>query len=585
MASEPLFLALPESCLLAVMECCADDQHSLLSAARAHSRLHQAAVQVLHSIHAVMTQQQERDSVLQYMGKHGHHVHDMILEGEEHVVFFDQLPAKMQLNSLQLAGLCLSFRAVLDAVRVTALKQLRLCDCKLLNARALAAALPELPASLEHLSISRVAASGDQWVGVSTAVLAKLQQLTYLELAETGVAGSVEGGPVLQPLQALAQLADLRLGALEIRIVPASMLSDMQGLTRLELSGFEQVEPGILAGKTQLQHLAMTACHLSGGPAEEAQLLSHLQHMQQLTLLDLECSLHAEPAASEQDEMQLGPPAAAYSALTASSKLQFLDISSCSLTARAWQHVFPAGRQLQHLQELNISGVKVLAPSCDLLPAPEGSRLVSCCRSLQYLDMMQLQCSKELLAALQGLRGLEVLWVGCGDQAEEGLLLQLTQLKQLQQLCYHGPIFGGVHGVAITHEVSIHTSRYLTCLPARRASGTGATALHVDSSSHSNLFGALSAYMWIHCPAWSRNYGTHSSVVVASWPAACQVMLTQLKLCQDGCCDIFRPLRRSPCGSKCCKSTSTTVTLKWLSRRLQHWRSGGELAAVALAGG
>jgi hypothetical protein len=467
MDSEPLLLALPDSCLLAVMECCSNDQHSLLSAARAHSRLHQAAVQVLHSIHAVMTQQHERESLLLYMGKHGHHVHEMILEGAEQTVFFDQLPAKLRLNSLQLEGLCLGFRAVLDAVRITALKQLRLCDCKLLNASSVAAALPELPAGLEHLSISKITASGNQWVGVSTAVLAKLQQLTYLELAETGVTCPSKLGPGLQPLQALTRLVDLRLGALVPGdgTVPASMLSETQHLTRLELSGFEQMEPGVLAGRTQLQHLVMTACFLRDGPAEEAQLLSHLQHMQQLTYLDLENSLNAEPAGSEEEE-HLGPPAAAYSALTASSKLQFLDISSCSLTAHAWQHVFPAGRQLPHLQELDISGVKVLTQNCNLPPAPEGTRLVSCCPGLQHLDMTQLQCSKELLAALQGLGGLELLRVGCGDQTEEGLLLQLTQLKQLQQLLYYGPICGGVHGVSITHEVSIHTSRYLTCLPA-----------------------------------------------------------------------------------------------------------------------
>jgi hypothetical protein len=48
-----MLLALPDSCLLALLQSyAADDQRSLFSAARAHSRLHQAAVAALHSITA-----------------------------------------------------------------------------------------------------------------------------------------------------------------------------------------------------------------------------------------------------------------------------------------------------------------------------------------------------------------------------------------------------------------------------------------------------------------------------------------------------------------------------------------------------
>jgi hypothetical protein len=45
-------LALPNPCLLAVMQCCADDSRSLLGAATAHSRLQRAAVEALSSIAA-----------------------------------------------------------------------------------------------------------------------------------------------------------------------------------------------------------------------------------------------------------------------------------------------------------------------------------------------------------------------------------------------------------------------------------------------------------------------------------------------------------------------------------------------------
>lgn len=65
---------LPDACLLAVMRCCAadpDSPRSVCSAARTHSRLHQAAVEALSSITARVDQQQA-DSVVRYLAKHGH---------------------------------------------------------------------------------------------------------------------------------------------------------------------------------------------------------------------------------------------------------------------------------------------------------------------------------------------------------------------------------------------------------------------------------------------------------------------------------------------------------------------------------
>jgi hypothetical protein len=105
------------------------------------------------------------------------------------------------------------------------------------------------------------------------------------------------------------------------------------------------LEPGALAGKTQLQRLQVKYMHPKLTGAQLAQLLSHLQPLQQLTNLNLAHSLTAD----EQDS----PPAAAYAALTASSKLQHLDLTCCTLQAGAWQHMFPAGRQLPQLLSLD----------------------------------------------------------------------------------------------------------------------------------------------------------------------------------------------------------------------------------------
>ena len=157
------------------------------------------------------------------------------------------------------------------------------------------------------------------------------------------------------------------------------------------------------------------------------------------------------------------PPAAAFSALTASSKLQHLDLNRCMLPAAVWQHVFAAGRQLPQLRYLNIGHVTKASSGAAAAAAPEGSRLVSCCPGLQHLDVQQLQYSAEGLAPLQRLSelhtlrlatnsgegleavsqltGLQELYLVAGCAAADRLLLQLTQLKQLTSLDFHGPTY------------------------------------------------------------------------------------------------------------------------------------------------
>lgn len=102
-----MLLALPDPCLLRVLQCFAADDHcSLFNTARAHSRLHQAAVLALHSIAAYVSQQQDFEDVVVYLDKHGQHVnslelwcHDDPTYGQ---IFIRQLPQQLQLSSLQL---------------------------------------------------------------------------------------------------------------------------------------------------------------------------------------------------------------------------------------------------------------------------------------------------------------------------------------------------------------------------------------------------------------------------------------------------------------------------------------------------
>jgi hypothetical protein len=121
-------------------------------------------------------------------------------------------------------------------------------------------------------------------------------------------------------------------------------------------------------------------------------------------------------------------PPASYAALTASSKLQQLNISISTMPAGVWQHMFPAGKQLPNLLSLSIAYVRQFAGG--IAQDPEGSRLVSCCPSLQYLEMASLLCSAELLAPLQGLSALQALHCSWGDATAEVVqaVCQLTGL-------------------------------------------------------------------------------------------------------------------------------------------------------------
>jgi hypothetical protein len=308
-----------------------------------------------------------------------------------------------------------------------------------------------LPTGLQHLCLDSLHTNNDawDWLRLPTGELQRLQQLTYLELAKVLLKGPDRATPPLQPLQALTRLVDLRilmdedLGRSEFVCqyrVPAGMLSDAKHLTRLQLSGC-RLGAGALAGVTQLQHLHVKGVtrvpwDWAADVADVALLLSQLQPLQQLTVLCLPRGL--------QSYGDRNTPATAYAALTASSKLVQLDLSGYTLPAAAWQHMFRAGRQLPHLQRLDMTSVTQRYAA-----VPDFSSLVSCCPGLQQLYMGGMQSDTELrwssaaavpepdansiLAPLQGLSGLHTLHLAPRKPVEKPLveLCQLTGLKQL----------------------------------------------------------------------------------------------------------------------------------------------------------
>jgi hypothetical protein len=227
------------------------------------------------------------------------------------------------------------------------------------------------------------------------------------------------------------------------------MLSGMCHLTRLAVLS-AAFEPTALAGKPRLQHLELAVFTLQPPSASGvAALLSKLQQQTQLTYLDLE---HSVRTVEERN-----PPPAAYAALTASSKLQHLSISECRLPAGVWQHMFPAGRQLLHLTTLNISVIE--QSSCGAMPAPEGSRLVSCCPSLQSLNMCYLRYRPQQLTQLQGLSGLHTLHLLTGTAQELADNVPADTGQTLQAVCQ----LTGLRKLRLMVD-DAHTSRLVTQL-------------------------------------------------------------------------------------------------------------------------
>jgi hypothetical protein len=443
-------LQLPDPCLVAILRCCAYPG-SICSAARAHSRLHQAAVLALTVIATEVTQQQLDNLMDVYLPSHGQHIDSISLDvfdvawvlskgewSDEVSPSLRQLPPTLtKLSSLSFREFDLQLqpggghRGVLGAAALPALKQLRLDCCTLLDGvQGLAAALALLP-ELEHLAVGELCDSdGDRVDVLLSAIMPGMQQLTYLELnlrdtsmhndENDAVAARDARDAVLQHLTALTRLVDLRLVP-DTCSITASMLSGAQHLTRLELTshcGKFDFEPAALAGKTLLQHLQI--CLRPGGGASTARLLCELQRLQQLTCLQVFDDFHLT---------EVSTPAAAYSALTASSKLQALNVSFWSLPEGVWQHVFPASRQLPHLQLLRIHDFgSSTVPTATL----EGTRLVSCCPGLRSLDLPGLQYSTGLLAPLQGLNSLTGLRLTQGSPEGVDAVGQLIRLRRLE---------------------------------------------------------------------------------------------------------------------------------------------------------
>lgn len=186
-------LQLPDECMLEVLRCHADDPRTLFSAARAHSRLHKAAVTVMTAAHSSIQgrfTQQQVDSLQLYLSNHGRHITSIdILCSVDSPAHMVKLPAGLQLRSLCLQGMTLQLHKGADGRGLVqagaALTQLLLRDCHLLgiSPARFKASLLQLP-KLQHLTLDNLRPANKCVLLCLHELLQHpaLQELTYLEL-------------------------------------------------------------------------------------------------------------------------------------------------------------------------------------------------------------------------------------------------------------------------------------------------------------------------------------------------------------------------------------------------------------------
>lgn len=355
------------------------------------------------------------------------------------------LSALTQLTSLQLG----TFSASSACIRVgwiasnistlTGLRQLKLSFVgfqpqqpgSIPNA-ALAAALGEL-VQLTSLTLE----SCVNGTALSTAT--KLSQLRRLQLI--GIGGSREA---LQMDDLPSSLTHLQLLNCYIQGPEDSSSWQMPSLQELEVWEVTGFQTAALAGMQQLRWLRMNNDNCT---IDEESLLDSLPHLQHLEHLELH-------------DMQHEVSDASLAGLTASSCLTTLRLIDCYMPNDAASYMFPAGRQLQQLQELQIEASDELFDEYADFPDPLGADgemegrslslgwgglqlLTTCCPNLQQLSLIwpeeddtspALTVASNDLRLLLHLTRLTKLSVGgleWDDSTAEGVLAKLTGLQEL----------------------------------------------------------------------------------------------------------------------------------------------------------
>jgi len=301
---------------------------------------------------------------------------------------------------------------------------------------------------LTHLQIER---------GLSDAALQHLSCLSALQHLQLVRLGATTTPAALSSLQALQALTCLFLEGAYFRLTSSTTpyLSTLLRLQALQLHACNGLEPVLLSKLTLLETLELwltSVCnnrHDDSGPEPSTateRFLALLPDLNHVTALVLHYALHD----------RVPTAAAAYAAITASSRLQSLDLFSTAIPDEAWQHIFPLqGRQLLQLSSLDLrlnvyicqqgmdsSGLQGLVNTCPSLQQLQLNHAVQTGASLTALQQLpaltQLSISHfddELSAGLlQRLTRLQILYIQPPNTLTDAGLLQLTALRQLRYL-------------------------------------------------------------------------------------------------------------------------------------------------------
>jgi hypothetical protein len=167
---------------------------------------------------------------------------------------------------------------------------------------------------------------------------------------------------VQQPFAQLQALTFLSLCMEEPKLNRTSSVPPLAGCSGLQELHLYSPSLGAAAfhGLTGLRMLHVTVPAVGeGGVAGFVSVLSYIGRMQHLKRLVLSAGfLGATVTIREADAELCG-------AFTASALLSRLDLSGLKLPSSAWQHMFPAGRQLRQLPEFSVfdPGAESLGPS------------------------------------------------------------------------------------------------------------------------------------------------------------------------------------------------------------------------------
>jgi len=275
--------------------------------------------------------------------------------------------------------------------------------------------------------------------------LGSLSALQHLELNLEGWGEQKPTAAALTGLQQLLQLTSLILTrvpwAINLHSMPAFTV--LAALRVLQLDDCPSVDAAVLATTSQLQQLEL-GCKDLWNAEGSAAMLAAVGQQQGLTKLRIS---HYRCWST--------PSAAAYSALTASSHVQHLQLIGCEFPAGAWQQMFPPTKCCPELRQLyswtRDTQVQPLSPA-------DTVAMVSCCprldsitlgrhlpvssatplQQLTGLTALQLcasfQDSAPSIAQLTGLQNLMLISSGQADQVTVSGLLQLTALQQLSEI-------------------------------------------------------------------------------------------------------------------------------------------------------